>query len=123
MSIWGKFMEELMGGLKDQKISLAVLGLVATALVYAYAWADDKFASQSEVEQLKTLIIDHTEEFRINNASQIIRDLKTDIRIAKATNAPEVELRRLDEQLHHAEQYKECLVLRRPNCKHLRDVE
>lgn len=123
MSIWGLNMDQVLGGLKDEKISLAVLGFVVATAMYAYAWAEDKYASASEVQQLKTLIIDHTEEFRINNASQIIRDLKTDIRIAKATAAPEVEMDRLNEQLEHAEIYKDCLVQRRPNCKHLKDIE
>lgn len=123
MSIWIKFMDELIGGLKDQKISIAVLGLCVSAMIYAYAWADEKFASQSELKQLTQLVIDHTEEFRINNASQVIRDLKTDLRIAKATAAPETELHRLNEQLEHAEEYKDCLVSRRPNCRHLKDIE
>lgn len=121
--LWSGLMETAMGTLKDEKVSVAVLVLVGAAMVYMHAWASDKYVEQTEFNQLKTLMIDHTEEYRINNASQIIRDLKTDIRIAKATQAPEYDLDRLQEQLEHAEQYKACLVNRQPNCKHLKDVE
>ena len=119
-------MEQVLSSLRDEKVSLGVLGAVFVLLFYAYAWANDEYAKQSDFDELKELIINHTEEFRINNASQIIRDLKTDIRIAEATrdpDAPDVELKRLREQLEHAEDYKRCLVERRPNCKHLKDVE
>ena len=116
-------MDKAFSSLKDEKVSLSVLGFVMMTIVWAYSWADGQYAKQSEFDELKSMIVDHTEEFRINNASQIIRDLKTDLRIAKATAAPDIELNRLEEQLEHAEEYKACLVRRQPNCKHLRDVE
>jgi len=116
-------MSSTVGTLKDEKISMAAIGFVCAAIVYAYAWADEKYVERSEFLSLQELIVDHTEEYRINNASQVIRDLKTNIRIAKATQAPEFDLDRLQEQLKHAEEYKTCLVSRQPNCKHLKDVE
>jgi hypothetical protein len=121
--LWSGVMEQIFGALKEEKVSVAMIVVVVAGTFWMHSWASEKYVEKTEFQQLSKLMIDHTEEYRINNASQIIRDLKTNIRIAKATQAPEFDLDRLEEELEHAEQYKKCLVDRRPNCKHLRDVE
>jgi len=114
---------EAFSNLKDEKVSLSVLASLIATVIWAYSWADEEYAKQSEFDSLRGLMVSHTEEFRINNASQIIRDLKTDLRIARATGATGYELERLTDQLEHAEEYKACLVARRPNCQHLKEPE
>jgi hypothetical protein len=124
--VWSTAMEQAVRGLKDEKVSLSVLVVVVFLGYQMWVWADGEhngLVERSDFDQLKTLMVNHTEEYRINNASQIIRDLKTDLRIAKATAAPDIEVNRLEEELEHAEEYKVCLVRRQPNCEHLRDVE
>lgn len=119
---WGQLMEQLVGFLQKRPSGSTFIFIMLICFA-AYAWAGEEFVRKTEFNELKTLMVSHTEEFRINNASQIIRDLKTDIRIAKATSAPVVEVDRLEDQLDHAERYKDCLVDRKPNCKHLLQPE
>lgn len=116
---WGKVMEEVGNVLRNEKISFSLLAIIVLVLAYAYTWAGDEFVKQTEFNELRTLMVDHNEEFRIVTASQVIRALKSDIRIAKATDAPESEMIRLIEELQAAELYKSCLINREPNCQHL----
>lgn len=124
-------MEQGVRGLKDEKISLSVLGLLIAAVVWSYSWADQKFVDEdtfnkhtndieNKLDQLSNVMETHVEEYRIVEASRVIRDLKRDIQIASAMEEPEYQVQELREQLEHAEEYKRCLVSRMPNCQHLR---
>ena len=134
MNVWSKLMEQLMGGIKDEKISMSILVFFVFGLYYAYGWADNEFVKKTEFNELKNLIVqsdqnmdqkmdEHTEDFEITSASQLLRDLKLEQRIAKATGATETELIDIQEQIDAAGEYKSCLVSRLPNCEHLQSPE
>lgn len=144
-------MEQIVGGLKEQRVTVSLtIALIILAVAAGYLWADDqhgnyvtKEESARQTEELKSrinengataqkavdilveqqkLLTDHVEEFSITMANQWVKDAKTDIRLAEANSATsEREIRLLEEELKHAEAYKQCLIERRPNCKHLRD--
>ena len=129
--IWSNLMEQLVGALKDEKVSLSVLVLAGLMAYYGYGWANDQFVDKesfddhteevtNKLDALTTSMNAHVEEYRIVEASRVIRDLKRDIQLAIATEAPEREVQELREDLEHAEDYKRCLIGRKPNCQHLR---
>jgi hypothetical protein len=128
---WGGIMEQGVRGLKDEKISLSILGLVVMVAVYSYSWAQETFVDestfnkhtedvQSKLDRLSETMDSHVEEYRIVEASRVIRDIKRDIQLAVAMEEPSYQINELKEQLAHAEEYKRCLVSRMPNCQHLR---
>jgi hypothetical protein len=43
--------------------------------------------------------------------------------MAQATESTAGNLKRIDDELTHAKNYKKCLVNRGTNCEHLREVE
>ena len=144
-------MEQLVGPLKDQRVTLGVVFALAVVLGYVgYLWADNTHAdlltraeSAAETQELKSQIDEngrtaqqalsllqeqnkllhaHVEDFAITMASQAVKDAKSEIRVAESNpNITDRELRFLQEELEHAEEYKACLVKRGSNCKHLRD--
>ena len=129
--IWSNLMEQLVGALKDEKVSLSVLVLAGLMAYYGYGWANDQFVDKesfddhteevtNKLDALTTSMNAHVEEYRIVEASRVIRDLKRDIQLAIATEAPEREVQELREDLEHAEDYKRCRIGRKPNCQHLR---
>lgn len=129
--IWSKLMEQAIGALKDEKVSLSVLVVGVLLAYYGYTWAGQEFVDrddfnahteevESKLTQLTSTVNAHVEEYRIVEASRVIRDLKRDIQIAEATSAPTAQIEKLREELGHAEDYKRCLIGRLPNCKHLR---
>ena len=120
--VWGRIMEQTMGVLKNEKVSLAFLVSILSMAVYAYAWASDNFVHQQEFDELKSLLITHTEEFRITDAAQIIRDLQLQKQIAVATGKTPNEISHIDEELRQATAYKNCLIKQEPNCKHMKPV-
>jgi hypothetical protein len=129
--IWGNLMEQATRGLKDEKISISVLALLIMIVVYSYTWANEEFVDkkvfedhthdvQKKLDGLATTINAHVEEYRIVEASRVIRDLKRDIQMGESLNESPREINQLKEELRHAEEYKRCLVSRQPNCQHLR---
>lgn len=152
MAILGNWvMEQVLGPLKDQRVTLGVV--IALVVVFGYVgflWADNEHGdlltraeSAAETRLLKEqidengrtaqqalsllqnqnkLLQEHVEDFAITMASQAVKDAKSEIRVAESNpNITERELKFLEEELEHAEQYKECLVRRGSNCKHIRD--
>lgn len=119
---WGKVMEQGLGILKNEKVSLAFLISVMSMAVYAYAWANENFVKQQDFDELKSLLVNHTEEFRITDAAQIVRDLQLQKQVALATGKPEEEIQHIDADIEQAQAYKSCLIDQRPNCKHLKPV-
>lgn len=116
-------MEQAIGALKDEKISLSLLGLVVAIAWWSYGWANEEFAKKQDVDDLKTLMVTHTEEFRIVNASQIIRDLELQLQLSEATNQDIGVINHLKEEIADAKQYRRCLVDRKPNCQYLKPPE
>jgi hypothetical protein len=116
-------MEQIIGALRNEKISAGVLVAMIGIAWWAYSWAEDKFVNQGEFTALQQTVNEGFESIEINDAGQVIRDIKLEILITKATQGPDKELKRLGDQLKHAEEYKACLVGRRPNCRHLKEVE
>jgi hypothetical protein len=122
-TMWSEIMEQVLGALKNEKISAGILVLMVALAWYVHAWAEEEFVKQSEFSQLQTTVSTGFESIEINDAGQIIRDIKLELIITKATQGSEADLDRLTDKLEHAQAYKQCLVERKPNCKHLKDVE
>lgn len=138
---WGTLLESAMKILKNERISGGALILMGAALFSMYAWADtahnildensktrhqqniEEMVSKEEFEELQATVDVGFEEINLNDASAEIRDIKLSRQIAQATGAGDDEVARIEDQLNHAKAYKSCLVERRPNCDHLREVE
>ena len=123
-AIWSsEIMEQILGVVKNEKISAGVLVVLIAVAWWAHGWASEEFVKKGEFNKLQTTVVDGFESIEINDASQIIRDVKLEILITKATNGSAKELTDLADELSHAQAYKQCLVDQRPNCQHLKDVE
>ena len=120
--VGGWLMEKVVGGIKNDKFSASIAVFVLSIVFYAFVWASEKhddLVSKGEYQALLELITDHTKEFRIVTAKQVIRDIQTDIRLAEATEAPDIELERLNNQLETAMLYRDCLIDEGSNCQHI----
>lgn len=123
--------------IKEIRVPIGItIGAIA-CLWYAKAWADkeyvtsDDFAKKSQeisleisgvssqITALVDITEDHVEEFRISEATQVVREAKRDLVMAEISNATPDQKRYLAEQVSKAEQYKQCLVNRQPNCRHI----
>ena len=123
-AIWSsEVMEQVIGALKNEKISAGVLVALIGIAWWAHSWAEEEFVKRGEFSELRTTVTDGFESIEINDAGQIIRDIKLELLITRATQGAPSELKRLDDQLSHAQAYKQCLIERKPNCQHLKDVE
>ena len=116
-------MEQVIGALKNEKVSAGVLVALVGIALWAHAWAEEAFVKKGEFETLQTTVNTGFETIEINDAGQIIRDIKLEILITKATNGSASELEHLADELGHAQAYKACLVKQEPNCQHLKEVE
>ena len=122
--VWSsQLMEQVIGALKSEKVSGAVLAALLGIAWWAHAWAEEEFVKKSEFFTLQATVTTGFESIEINDAGQIIRDIKLEILVTKSTNGSEMVLKRLDDRLAHAQAYKQCLVERAPNCRHLKEVE
>lgn len=122
-AILGQLMEQALGVLRNEKISAGLLAALIVSLWAIHAWANDEFVKKSEFQELTTLMVAHTEEFRIVNASQLIRDLEMKREIAEATAKSDSEIEHLDEEINEAKTYRKCLIDRKPNCIHIKPPE
>jgi hypothetical protein len=123
-AIWSsEIMEQILGVVKNEKISAGVLVLLIAVAWWAHGWASEEFVKKGEFNKLQTTVTDGFESIEINDAGQIIRAIKLELIIVKATAGSDKELGDLADELEHAQAYKQCLVERRPNCQHLKDVE
>ena len=116
-------MEQLIGALKNEKVSAGVLVALVAIAWWAHAWAEEEFVKKGEFSKLQTTVTTGFESIEINDAGQIIRAVRLEILITKATNGSASELEHLADELKHAQAYKQCLVKREPNCQHLKEVE
>jgi hypothetical protein len=130
-------LEKGMGTLKDEKISIGLAVGVVCSLYYVFAWAQEEhkgIASQASIErselvnkkefhELLNVITAHTEEFRIVNASQIIRDYEMQLQISLATGKTGDELAHIEKDISGARLYRQCLIEQKPNCQHLKPPE
>ena len=123
MPFWSKLMEQVIGGLKDEKISLSLLAVMILIAWYSFAWANEEFVKKDEFDKLTRIMTEHTEEFRITNASQIIRDLELQLQVARVSNRSDGEIQHLEEEIAEARLYRRCLIDRKPNCQHLKPPE
>lgn len=123
-SNWGSVMvEQVTSSLKNEKVSLSVLALLGMCAVWMYGWANEEFVRQSEFKELNDLMVTHTEEFRITNASQIIRDLELQLQIAQAADSSSGVIQHIEGEIQEAKVYRKCLIERRPNCYHMKPPE
>jgi hypothetical protein len=122
--LWSsQVMEQILGVIKNEKISASVMVVLIGVAWWAHAWAEEVFVKKGEFDTLQTTVTDGFESIEINDAGQIIRDIKLEILITKATQGSQEEKDRLADKLEHALAYKQCLVERKPNCRHLKEVE
>jgi hypothetical protein len=121
---WGGLMDQVVGAMRNEKISSFVLVVLCLIAWKGFVWADDAhegLVKKSEFNALITLMTDHKEEFRIVAATNAINDKELEIRICKAAGDTPEELYRLEKELSVLVDYKSCLVGRLPNCQHIRD--
>lgn len=121
--VWGPIMAQGLNLMKNERISGGALILLVCTLYFSFVWADERFAKVEDLKTLQETVEIGFESIAINDASAEIRDVKLSAQIAKATDAPEGDQDRIQEQLEHAVAYKQCLVERGTNCAHLREVE
>jgi len=122
LAIW----ETLMGGLKDERISIGIMGVLLGIVYYAHAWANDEhknLVGKGDFDKLMTLMVTHTEEFSIVTASQLIRDKELQLELATATGKSAGEVSRIQTEIQAAKLYRTCLIDQKPNCKHLKPPE
>ena len=115
-----------MGGLMEQRISVGLALGVVFSLYYMFTWASGEHADlikKSDFDELKNLMLGHTEEFRIVTASQIVRDKEMQLQIALATGKSDGEMKHIQNELSAARMYKACLIEQKPNCQHLKPPE
>lgn len=123
-AIWtGTVVEQVIGALKNEKISAGVMVALIAIAWWAHSWAEEEFVKKGEFNRLQAAVDDGFESVEINNAGQVIRDIKLEILITKATQGSDKELADLADELKHAQAYKACLVKQEPNCQHLKEVE
>lgn len=116
-------MEQLLGVLRNEKISSSVLVLILLGAWYTYGWAEDRYVAQGDFDELKGLIVTHLEDMQIVNTSQLIRDKKLALQLAQSTGESDAHLATQQDAITKAETYKDCLIGKKPNCKHLRPAE
>ncbi len=134
-------MEQLIGAMRNEKVSTGVFGILLTITWLAYTWAgeqhkdlSDSHISRVEYKQdqdkmiaqvgsLTTLMTEHVEDMQIVNASQLIRDKELALQVCQATGRPQSEIEALEEQITEAKLYRKCLIEQQPNCKHLKPSE
>ena len=131
--MWGT----VMGMLKDEKVSLGILGLIAFIMFRAYGWMDVEFirrtqaqdateAIQKSVDSMSQMLKGHISDYTIGEAVKEVEQLEGDLWYLKLTASYSGETeetvtleRELRERLRHAVSYRDCLLDNRPNCKHL----
>lgn len=147
---WG--MEQAISLLKDEKMSIGVLGALVFMAYVGFVWADSQhqdYQTKAEAAQadreLKALIAGNAEtagkvlskmdahvkdfeaaqeEARIEYAKATVRDMNTELRLAQTDpSTTEREMENLVAHLEQAKEYRDCLINRKPNCQHLRPVE
>lgn len=134
-------MEQVLGAMKNEKVSASVFGLLLFISVYAFSWANrqhelvadasvkseqynhDQEELKKQLGQLTDAVTEYIDDAKIVDASQLIRDKQLALQIAHATSEPESEIKRITAQINQAKSYRTCLINRRPNCKHLKPPE
>lgn len=119
-------MEQLIGIFKNEKISSSVLILLVLVFWYAYGWANEeheKFVRHTDFNEFKDVMITHVEDMQIVNTSQLVRDKKLVLQLAQATDEPASRISDLEGEVTKAETYRQCLIEKKPNCKHLKPAE
>lgn len=116
-------MEQIIGALKNEKISSSVLVLILIGATWAYGWAGEEFVNRNDFDELKGLIITHVGDMQIVNASQLLRDKELALQMARATGEPTSQRSHLKREIRQVKAYKSCLINEEPNCKHLKPPE
>lgn len=122
-TIWSQLMEQLVGVLRNEKLSAATVILVIFGAYWAYGWAGEEFVKQDDFKQLKSLMITHVEDMQITTASQLIRDKQLQLQLAHATGESESQIAHIEQEIEDAIEYRSCLIKKAPNCKHLKPPE
>lgn len=116
-------MEQLVGVLRNEKISSTVLVLILIGAWWTYGWANEEFVNKGDFDKLTNLIITHVDDMKIVNAAQLLRDKELAFQIATATQESDAQITHLQDEINQARKYKECLIHKEPNCKHLKPPE
>jgi len=113
-------MEQLMGILRDEKVSTTLLITLGLTVWWMYGWAEERYVHNSEFEEVRDLLVQHIEDQRIVNASQLIRDKELALQVAEATGQPSQQTTHLKLEVAQAREYRACLLDKKPNCQHLK---
>jgi len=134
-------MDQLLGVMKNEKVSTGVLGLMLMMAWYAYSWATDvhdTLASENvpraeyqkdqielkkQISEVTDILTAHVKDIQIVNASQLIRDKELALQLAEAANATDAQKAHLRQEIEEAKKYRECLIDQKPNCRHIKPPE
>jgi len=123
--------------LKDQKVSIGLVSIVAALLWQVYGWADTTFVTrlqadekitslQASVERTNQLLVQYIGDESIRDAKERVRELEVelyhlDVHMEAHGSTPKTELRRtqVNGELRVMKEYRDCLLRNGPNCKHL----
>jgi hypothetical protein len=127
--------------LKATPVSIGLMLTIIPALVWAWTvsrdWHYETFATlqaaeanarsvTQEVQETQKILEDHIVEFRIARAQDRLDELENTLffleRDRQAQGESELLLQRIDQVRHEIEEtqeYLDCLISVRPNCKHL----
>jgi len=121
---WDKSMEAILNLIKNEKISGTLLIFVLMGAWYAHGWANDEFVKRDDFDRLTAMITEHVEDMRIVTASQIVRDkevlLQVALHAADQDPSKKNEIGHIEREIDQAKAYRQCLIEKRPNCKHLK---
>lgn len=125
-ALLGTLMEQIINAANEGKISqlsLWLILLLALSIgglsIVGYTWASDQhddLVSKSEFTEF-------AEESELRDASQTIRLLSIDLRIAKATGASDKEIDDIEKEGKRWRSFKECKRTKGQHCETLKEPE
>jgi hypothetical protein len=130
-------MEQLLGAMKNEKVSSSVFILLLFVAYYAFAWASEEHGQlvtraeyqrdqqelKVQLEELTSVVKLYIDDSTIISASQLVRDKELQLQIAEATGETETQIAHIKREIEAAKRYRACLIQQEPNCKHLKPPE
>ena len=136
--------EQIVGALKNEKVSTGVFGILLTITFFAYTWAGDQHKTitnaqagfvtrdefqqehqelHSDIQNLTQSVNEYIDDSLIVDANIYIRDKQLSLQIATATGADDITVQEIQQEITDAKRYRSCLINEQPNCKHLKPPE
>ena len=114
--------EQVVGALKNEKVSTGVFGILLTITFFAYTWAGDQHKTitdaqagfvtrdefqqehqelHSDIERLSESVNEYIDDSRIVDANIYIRDKQLSLQIATATGADDITVQEIQQEIKH----------------------